>query len=199
MNKSRYISDRFILAGETALMLQIGHRLSYDFDCFSKKELPKNLLKKIRRIFGLVATPVVNNSELCLAKLGNGIELHFVYHSFKDLQKPIRTDYLSLANKDYLATNKAYTIGRRGTWRDYVDLFFLLKWKKYTIEELTNLAEQKFQAEFNPKLFLEQLVYFKDLDITDTVFLQEPYTAKEIQLFLSDQVDYFVKKVLKFG
>lgn len=197
--KLRYFSDRFILAEGTVLMLQIGHRLSYDFDCFSKYELPKNLLSKIRRIFGLVAKPVVNNSELCLVKLSSGIELHFVYHPFKDLQKPIRSDYLPLANKDDLAANKAYTIGRRGAWRDYVDLFFLLKWKKYSIEKLTKLAEQKFQGEFNPKLFLEQLVYFKDLDITDTVFLKESYTSKEIQSFLSDQVDYYVKKVLKFG
>lgn len=38
--KLNYFSD-FCLAGGTALALQIGHRISVDFDFFSEKEIIK--------------------------------------------------------------------------------------------------------------------------------------------------------------
>lgn len=31
-------ANEFTLGGGTAIMLQLGHRLSYDFDCFSPKK-----------------------------------------------------------------------------------------------------------------------------------------------------------------
>ena len=38
--------ESFYLVGGTALALQIGHRLSIDFDLFSEKALPQNLLQR---------------------------------------------------------------------------------------------------------------------------------------------------------
>jgi len=90
----------------------------------------------------------------------------------------------NILEENDLAANKAYNVGRRGAWRDYIDLFFLLKWKYYSIDKLIKLAELKFSGEFNSKLFLEQLVYFKDLTIATTDFLKESYTDSEIKEFL---------------
>ena len=41
----------FYMVGGTALALQIGHRISVDFDMFNDEELPKSLLPKVKRIF----------------------------------------------------------------------------------------------------------------------------------------------------
>ena len=38
--------------------------------------------------------------------------------------KPIKTDSMDLMDIKDIATNKAYTIGRRPKWRDYVDIYF---------------------------------------------------------------------------
>lgn len=44
--------NRFYLAGETALALQIGHRDSVDFDFFSKNDFDTiNLFKEIKDVF----------------------------------------------------------------------------------------------------------------------------------------------------
>lgn len=107
--------------------------------------------------------------------------------------------YLDLLDKERLddfASKKVYKISLRGAWRDYVDLFFLLKWKKYSINDLISLAEKKFQNEFNPKLFLEQLVYYKDIEITDTIFIKEKYTPVEIKSFLEEQTRLYLKTIL---
>ena len=189
-------SDGFILAGGTAMMLQIGHRLSYYFDCFSQKPLSKNLLTKINMVFEQKAKPAINNSDLLLVTLNNKIDLHLVFHPYENLKTPVKTGSISLAHLDDLAANKANTIGRRGVWRDYVDLFFLLKWNLYTINDLISLAEKKFGNEFNTKLFLEQLVYFQDLDIVKTVFIKKSYKDGEMKSLLSGSVDAYLKKIL---
>jgi len=185
-----------VLAGGTAIMLQIGHRMSYDFDCFSEKSLPKNLLREIKKTFSRFILPRFQTSELITFLTHNGIEVTFVYHPYRPLRKVVKTDSLSLFHLDDLAANKAYTIGRRGQWRDYVDLFFFLKWQLYDLDTINEFAKKKFQGEFNEKLFLEQLVYFDDLIIAETVFLKESYKEQEIKEFLEKQVEEYVRKRL---
>ncbi|EKD64952.1 MAG: hypothetical protein ACD_50C00232G0001 [uncultured bacterium] len=196
-NKLKPFSNRFILAGGTAIMVQIGHRLSFDFDCFSEKPLAKTLPRQTKEILGMTVSPFIKTSDLCLLKTKSGIEIHFVFHPYKNLRKPHVTSSLPVAHLDDLAANKANVIGRRGAWRDYVDLFFFLKWKLYTIGKIIELANQKFEGEFNDKLFLEQLTYFSDLDITPTIFLQESYTPLEIKALLEKEVGAYVKERLR--
>jgi len=81
-------------------------------------------------------------------------------------------------------------------WRDYVDLFFFLKWRFYSIKKIIALAKEKFGGEFNEKLFLGQLVYFDDIKIVPTVFLKESYTDDEIKSFLEKEVEAYIKKIL---
>lgn len=190
-------SDQFVLAGGTALMLQIGHRLSFDFDCFCQEEvLPDTIDRKIKRIFGKVFIPVVRTREQVTFTTGHRIEVTFVSHPYPPLKKLIATDFIPLFHTDDLVANKAYTIGRRGAWRDYVDLFFFLKWKLYTLNIIIDHAKRKFENEFNEKLFLEQLVYFKDIDMVTTNFLKESYSNSDIQSFLEYEVEQYLKKVL---
>ena len=188
--------ERFALAGGTAIMLHIGHRLSYDFDCFSEKELPQDLLRTIRMVFGPKITPLVDTGDILTVKTADGVELTFVFHPYKPLQKTIPTDSIPLFHLDDLAANKAYTIGRRGAWRDYVDLFFLLQSKRYSLLQVIDLAKKKFAGEFNEKLLLEQLTYFDDVTIVDTVFLKESYTISQIQSYLENQVEVYIKNQL---
>lgn len=186
----------FILAGGTAIMLQIGHRFSYDFDCFTEKELPQLLLKRIIKVFGREIKVEIENPEMFMIKTKKEIRIDFVVHPFIKLHTPIKTSSLDLLHLDDLAANKARVIGRRGQWRDYVDLFFLLKWRLYSLSKIIALAEKKFMAEFNIKLFLQQLVYYNDLDLLPIKYLKEPYKNSEIQAYLEQQVDQYVKKRL---
>jgi len=42
------------LAGGTALALQIGHRISYDFDIFCKKQISDQSVRSLARLFGFI-------------------------------------------------------------------------------------------------------------------------------------------------
>lgn len=189
-------ADTFVLAGGTAIMLQISHRKSYDFDCFSLDSPPKTTLSKIKRIFGTDSYPTIHTKDFLTVYTRDRIELTFAKHPFPTLRTPVKTSSISLFHLDDLVANKAYTIGRRPAWRDYVDLFFLLKWKLYNLKDIIQLAEQKFAGEFNAKLLLPQLTYFEDIRPAETVFLKESYTPKEIKNFLGKEVDAYLKAVL---
>jgi len=66
--------DDFYLAGGTALALQVGHRLSIDFDLFSDKLIKKTLFKKVEEIFSKLKDHHVLLSEiidLAQKKYGN--------------------------------------------------------------------------------------------------------------------------------
>ncbi len=189
-------ADAFVLAGGTAIMLQIGHRKSYDFDCFSLDSPPKTTLSKVKRVFGTSIYPTIQTQDFLTVYTPERIELTFAKHPFAPLRPPIKTASIPLFHMDDLVANKAYTIGRRPAWRDYVDLFFILQWELYTLQEVIQLTERKFKGEFNAKLLLPQLTYFEDIWPAETGFIKESYSDEEIKTFLGKQVDAYLKTVL---
>ncbi len=186
--KLKAFQDRFVLAGGTAIMLQMGHRESYDFDCFCQDPLPQTLFVKAKRVFGKQTRLILKNFELLFVMTPEGIEINFVSYPFMPIKPPLSSPTLRLFHLDDLAANKAITLGRRPQWRDYVDLFFLMKWKLYTPASIIALTEKKFGGEFNDKLFLKQLTYFNDVEVRPTVFLKKSHTDKEIKTFLRQEV-----------
>jgi len=195
-HKLKEFSGDFVLSGGTALMLQINHRKSFDFDLFTNKPIDKSLLRKCREIFGRFINVNIDNSDLLLFNTSSGVKIDMVYYPYKPLFPLIKADPLPLFDINDLASNKAYTIGRRATWRDYVDLFFLLRKNHTNLDKIISDAKKRFSGEFSEKLFLEQLSYFKDLEVVDIEFIKEKYTEKEIKKFLTEQVEKYTTKAL---
>lgn len=189
-------ADSFTLAGGTAIMLQIGHRQSYDFDCFSLHHLSPNLIQKARRIFGKATSLKTKTSEIVTVRTPESVDVTFVYHPYQPLKPPVNVKPISLFHLDDLVANKAYTLGRRPAWRDYVDLFIFLKWKLYDLSTIVKFSQKKFTGEFNEKLFLQQLTYFVDLEVVPIVFLKNHYAPEEIKMFLEKQAESYLKTVL---
>ena len=84
--------------------------------------------------------------------------------------------------------SKAYVIGRRGDFKDYVDLYYILSEGHSSLDEIVNLAEVKYQNEFNSRLFLEQLVYLEDIEESQLIFLKRQVTKKELERFFNETV-----------
>lgn len=188
--------DSFTLAGGTAIMLQIGHRKSYDFDCFSLKKLSPTLLDRLKDAFGTNIQIKTRTKDFLTIAASNNVEITFAWYPYEPKQSPILTESLPLFHLDDLVTNKAFTLGRRPAWRDYVDLFIFLKWKLYPLDAIITATEKRFGGEFNGKLFLQQLTYWDDVEIIETTFLKESYTVTQIQEKLRNEVkDYLARSL----
>ena len=184
-----------VLAGGTALSLQIKHRYSFDFDIFFNKPKVEEAFNKIKQNFKIKEIRV-NLADNKTVFTKDDIQLTLFYYEFKPLYTKIKTSSLPLLNKKDIALDKAYTLGRRSMWRDYVDLFFLLKEKHLNLERIIKDAERKFKTLFDAKLFLEQLTYFADIESFKIKFIKPEYSSRYIQDFLKKEARSCLRKEL---
>lgn len=180
------VTSHGILGGGTAIAMQIQHRESYDFDIFLKEPIEEGFLRKVESVFKIEERLIDNQDELSVIVKPH-IALTFIFYPFKHLHKTIKTDSISLFDLKDLAYNKAYTIGRRPEYKVYVDLFFIFSNEMLTLEELLLKTRKKFKTLFNPKLFLEQLVFFKDLKDFKIDFISKTYTPEEIKNYFKKE------------
>lgn len=157
------LTTDFLLGGGTALALQITHRKSFDFDFFSETSIPKNLLELLSQKINIQNISIDSQDELTFFT-ENDIKLTFLHYPFRHTYTPlVLENNLHIFDIKDIAIQKAYTIGRRGEYRDYFDLYTIIKNNYITLDKLILLVKQVYGGAFDKKLFLEQLVYFGDI------------------------------------
>lgn len=173
----------FCLAGGTALALQIGHRVSVDFDFFSEKELPPSLLDRLEDTFKNSEVKIILNSAGQLTILIDGVSVTFLTYRFPIFHPPVDFEGVKILSVLEIAATKAYVLGRRATYKDYVDLYFVMSEGRSSLKEIADLSQKKYGEEFNLRLFLEQLVYLDDIPETPIEFLRKSVAKKDIEIF----------------
>ena len=194
--KLKVFKKKAILAGGTALALQLNHRYSFDFDLFQTKPVhPKDihLLNKTLDIKKIV----FKSSDMVTMKLVDEVSFSLVYYWFNPLFPKIDSGPLFIFDYRDIVLDKAHTIGRRATWRDYFDLFYILKNRLYTIDEIEINAKKKFGVEFSFEHFLSQLTYYDDLTEFNLKFVDHSYSKNDIKDFLIEEVEAYTKKLQK--
>ncbi len=87
-----------------------------------------------------------------------------------------------------IGATKAYTIGRRGTYKDYVDLYFIIAEHHTSLEEIIALAERKLGGGLNSGLSTEQLLFMDDVRDYQIDFLKVPVTPEGVTSFFRDKL-----------
>ncbi len=82
---------------------------------------------------------------------------------------------------------KAFAMGRRAKWKDYVDLYFIIR-DHYSISEICEHARKIFDV-FQSAQFIEQLAYHDDINYAEKVnyLIPHPPTDEEIKKFLIEK------------
>jgi len=177
-------SENFGLVGGTAIALQIGHRHSIDFDLFTNKPFNnfniKKRISKYRKIKN-----VFKDEDGHYTFIIDDVQFTFFYYPYKLNFSKKFEDIIKMPDILTLAAMKAFTLGRRAKWKDYVDLYFIMK-DYHSLEEISEKARRIFGLEFNEKLFRSQLSYFQDIN----------YKEKIIYLKGFEVDDKIIKKAL---
>ncbi|MGC8981509.1 MAG: nucleotidyl transferase AbiEii/AbiGii toxin family protein [Minisyncoccia bacterium] len=178
----------FYLAGGTALAIQIGHRISKDFDLFSISKLDDNLIKNIEKVFGDYKIKfIIKTQDQLTIKVDNTF-LTFLYYPFKPILKLVKFKDIKILCVKEIGAVKAYTIGRRANFKDYVDLYFIIKEKYASLKEIIKLSKEKYKDLFNARLFLEQLIYFKDIKPIRVKIIRGKINKKNIESFFVEEI-----------
>ena len=180
----------FYLCGGTALAIQMGHRVSIDFDFFSDNKISKTLQNEVKKTLPestIIRVVVSNSDELTI--FANETKITFLYYPFPLIKPLINLNGLQVPAIQELAAMKAYTIGRRGEYKDYIDLYYLLYEKHTSLERIIETARKKYKNDFNDRLFLEQLIYLDDINLTDIRLLKQDHLTKEqLEKFFKEQI-----------
>ena len=119
--KNSYLSN-FVLVGGSALALHIKHRQSEDLDFFTYKKGSFD----IQKIKKLLNAKIVNISDEQVDLLANGVKVTFFDAKWNFLQ-PKKVKNLNIATLEQIAIMKANVLFLRAKYRDYYDMYFLVK------------------------------------------------------------------------
>jgi len=176
----------FYMVGGTAIALHIGHRRSIDFDLFTFQRLNKSRIKGKLIHIPYQQIPIFEDVDQ-LHLIINEVKITFFSYPYP-VQHPEKIDsIITIPSLLSLAAMKAFALGRRAKWKDYVDLYFIIR-DYYSLEEIALEAKKIFDQQFSEKLFRQQLAFHKDIDYSESVeYLVQPIPADEIKNFLIDK------------
>ena len=191
-DKCGFLRSDFYLAGGTALALQIGHRVSVDLDFFSPNPIKKTLLATIEEKFGPVSVLVNTKNELTVIAVG--VKITFLHYPFILKYPTVERGIVPLSSVADIASMKAYTIGRRRSFKDYVDIYFILSREYVTLGVLISDAKEKYGHVFNDRLFCEQLTSPEDIDDENIIWLEKQRSKMDMQKFFQEKIKGFLEK-----
>ncbi|MGC4235444.1 MAG: nucleotidyl transferase AbiEii/AbiGii toxin family protein [Niabella sp.] len=154
-----YLSN-FALVGGTNLSLRFGHRKSIDIDFFSVSPfLPVQIEELLSRDF----TDYIyrgSNKYMLFCNIGN-VKTDIVHHPFALLAPLEATEGIRMFSVQDVAAMKLFAICKRGTRKDFYDVWVLLKY--FSKDELMALFIKKYGED--KVIFLEKsILYFEDAD-----------------------------------
>lgn len=159
----------FDLVGGTALALQIGHRLSVDIDMFGNSEI--NELEFNRELSRFGNPLVLKKSKNIIVYSINGIKVDFVNYRYPLLKKTKKVDSIRLLSLEDIAAMKLNAISGRGSKRDFIDLYFLLK--TFSLKEMIGFYNKKYE-DGSQFLVLKSLTYFEDAEKEEMPVMTKP-------------------------
>ena len=176
----------YYLVGGTAIALYLGHRRSIDFDLFKP-----GAINHKRNLDKIAATPFAHTVTRRVAEqmnlIVNNVKVTFFQYPFPVEPTARYEQTFRLPSLLQLAAMKAYALGRRSKWKDYVDLYFLLR-DHFTLTDICAEAMRIFGELFSEKMFRSQLCYFEDIDYTEAVdwLIPHPPTDDDIKQALTE-------------
>ena len=148
------------LVGGTALALQYGHRRSIDLDLFGKTTEDVDELTEV--LHDNVENVVRGNcSKRIKAYMLNGVKVDIVNYDYPWIDALVAEDNILLASPKDIAAMKVNAVMGRGTKKDFIDVYFLLR--HFSLEELIKLYLQKYNDGSEYRALIS-MAYFADAD-----------------------------------
>ena len=173
--------EGWTLAGGTGLALLLGHRLSEDFDFFRVDAMNADRLYRVLRRTGPVET--LQREGGTLTVLLGGIKVSFFSVLDPFLFAGQSYSFFQVADVRDIALMKLAAISSRGSRKDFVDLYTILR-GGLALEECFGWLPRKYgKGRMNVYHVLKSLVYFEDAEREPMPRMLEPFDWRECKAF----------------
>lgn len=182
------------LAGGTAIALQLGHRISVDFDFFTAKEfLPRSFSKEISKLATFEEEQADKGTVIGKFK---GVRFSLFIYNYPLIFSPL--EYLSLHIADIrdIAAMKIDAIATRGAKRDFIDLYFICK-SGYQLPELLSFYNKKYEKLASNIIHIQKsLVFFYDAEPQNMPKMFKPCKWEEVKSFFEKEIKKLIKPMM---
>ena len=170
-----YLLKHYYWTGGTVLsQFYLKHRYSYDIDLFTETaEIHLPSIEKFVSLAGgqLGAKSIVHRKFLGLHtfifKIGKSeLKVDFNYYPFPRINRGQNWQGLHIDSLEDIAVNKIHTISMKPRERDFVDIYFIMKKKDFSLQRLIDLAKAKFDWHIDPIQLgqnFSQVVAYRDI------------------------------------
>jgi hypothetical protein len=167
------------LAGGTALALQFGHRYSEDLDFF--RAGPFDAERMLSALAAIGELRVQARTADTLHVQLDGLRVSYLKAEAPFLFPTTRYRGLRIADPRDISVMKIIAIGGRGSRKDFVDLYFLLR-SGVNLRDMLALVHRRFrQLDYNDYHLLKSLAYFADAETEPLPDLIRPVDWKTIE------------------
>jgi hypothetical protein len=177
------------LVGGTSLALQIGHRQSIDIDMFGNIEADEfeiaETLNKLGQVTILKKTKNIN------IYLIDNIKVDLVNYHYQWIDETIVENEIRLAGKKDIAAMKLAAITGRGSKKDFIDLYFLLK--QFTLDEIFMFYKLKYN-DASEMLVLKSLSYFEDANNDEEPNMLEKVSWENVKKKIITTLNGYLKE-----
>jgi hypothetical protein len=152
----------FYLAGGTAAALHLGHRISVDLDFFGPE--PFDSAQLAAQLSDLGKFRLERLAEDTLLGELRGIRISFFRYRYPLIAEPVSVLGITVASLEDLAAMKLDAISRRGTRRDFIDLYFIAQ-SGLALPEALQWYQRKYAGlNLNLVHLVKSLAYFADAE-----------------------------------
>ena len=175
------VLKNFILVGETALSLYLGHRISIDIDLFTIDEFDnQEMLQHLEHKYGFQEQYSYINT---LKGIINGVFVDLLRHDYLYIADHLHFDGIKIASKQDIAAMKVNAITGNGTRvKDFIDLYFLLK--EFSFSQIIEFYKTKYNSR-NDFHAIKSLTFFDDIVAEEwpTMLLEKELCFKKIKRY----------------
>ena len=180
----------WVLAGGTGLALQLGHRVSEDFDFFRTDAFSIDAMHRVFREVGSYET--LQEMEHTFTVLAGGVKVSFFCVSDPFLFKTHSYRDFSIADVRDIALMKLIAVSGRGSRKDFVDLYTILRGGP-PLQEYFDLIPKRYgSGRANAYHILKSLTYFGDAEGEPMPKMLEPFDWGECKKFFVRQTHAIV-------
>ncbi|MBI4680723.1 MAG: nucleotidyl transferase AbiEii/AbiGii toxin family protein [Nitrospirae bacterium] len=179
------------LAGGTALALHLGHRISVDLDFITDTDFRlESVISDIRKTGR--SFRITSEGEGYLIIEIDGIKVSLFKYDYPFLEKPLLINGVRIAQVFDIASMKVIALSQRGTKRDFIDLYLILR--DIPFYKIAGHMVKRFGRErINPIHIGKSFVYFSDADSNP-----EPEFIKRREIHWDEVKKFFRQHVRQF-
>ncbi|MFC1582374.1 nucleotidyl transferase AbiEii/AbiGii toxin family protein [Planctomycetota bacterium] len=185
LGKSGILSNAY-MAGGTAAALQLGHRISVDFDFFISETFePREFAEQISNVDTFTEETAERGT---VTGVFRGVKFSLFMYNYPLLFEPRPYKDLRIADIRDLAAMKVDAIAGRGAKRDFIDLFYICR-SGHSISEVLDFYNRKYETLVSNRIhLLKSLIYFEDAEQDEMPRMFKEASWEDIKSFFKTEI-----------